>query len=30
MEDELLKHPYDIREAASASLRFVRGKTFDE
>lgn len=30
MEDELLKHPYDIREAASATLRFVRGKTFDE
>ena len=30
MEDELLKYLYDIREAASAILRFVRGKTFDE
>lgn len=30
MEDDLLKHLYDIKEAASAILRFVRGKTFDE
>ena len=30
MEDELLKYLYDIREAASTILRFVRGKTFDE
>ena len=30
MEDELLKHVYDIKEAALAILRFVRGKTFDD
>lgn len=30
MEDELLKHLYDIKEAASAILRFVCGKTFAE
>jgi uncharacterized protein with HEPN domain len=30
MADELLKHPYDIREAASAIFRFIRGKTFDD
>ena len=30
MEDDLLTHLYDIREAASAILRFVRGKTFDD
>lgn len=30
MEDDLLKHLYDIKEAASAILRFVRGKTFDD
>ena len=30
MEDEILKHLYDIKEAASAILRFVRGKTFDD
>ena len=30
MEDELLKHFYDIKEAASAILRFVRGKTLDD
>lgn len=29
MEDEVLKHLYDIKEAASAILRFVRRKTFD-
>ena len=28
MKDDLLKHLYDIREAASAILRFVLGKTF--
>ena len=30
MEDELLKYLYDIKEAAAAILRFVRGKTFDD
>ena len=30
MADELLKHLYDIREAAAAIFRFVRGKTFDD
>jgi uncharacterized protein with HEPN domain len=30
MEDDLLKHLYDIQAAASAILRFVRGKTFDD
>jgi uncharacterized protein with HEPN domain len=30
MEDDLLKHLYDIKEAAAAILRFVRGKTFDD
>jgi len=30
MEDDLFKHLYDIKEAASAILRFVRGKTFDD
>lgn len=30
MGDERLKHLYDIREAASAIFRFVRGKTFDD
>jgi uncharacterized protein with HEPN domain len=30
MADELLKHLYDIREAASAIFRFIRGKTFDD
>jgi uncharacterized protein with HEPN domain len=28
MEDDLLKHLYDIKEAAAAILRFVRGKAF--
>jgi uncharacterized protein with HEPN domain len=28
MEDDLLKYLYDIKEAAGAILRFVRGKTF--
>jgi hypothetical protein len=28
MEDDLLKHLYDPKEAAAAILRFVRGKTF--
>jgi uncharacterized protein with HEPN domain len=30
MEDDLLKHLYDIKEAAAAILRFVRGKTFGD
>ena len=30
MADELLKHLYDIREAAAAIFRFVRGKTFHD
>jgi uncharacterized protein with HEPN domain len=30
MEDDLLKHLYDIKEAAAAILRFVRGQTFDD
>lgn len=30
MRDEILKHLYDIREAASAISRFVRGKAFDD
>jgi uncharacterized protein with HEPN domain len=30
MEDECLKHLYDIREAAVTILRFVRGKTFHD
>ena len=30
MEDEILTHLYDIREAASAILRFVQDKTFDD
>ena len=30
MEDDLLKHLYDIKEAASAICRFVRGKTFED
>ena len=30
MRDEILKHLHDIREAASAILRFVRDKTFDD
>jgi uncharacterized protein with HEPN domain len=30
MEDDLLKHLYDIKEAAAAILRFVRSKTFDD
>ena len=30
MEDDLLKHLYDIRKAAAAIFRFVRGKTFDD
>jgi len=28
MEDDLLKHLYDIKEAGAAILRFVHGKTF--
>ena len=28
MKDDLLKHLYDIREAASAIFRFVFGKSF--
>jgi uncharacterized protein with HEPN domain len=30
MENDLLKHLYDSKEAAAAILRFVRGKTFDD
>ena len=30
MEDQILKHLHDIREAASAIICFVRGKTLDE
>jgi uncharacterized protein with HEPN domain len=30
MEDERLKHLYDIREAAAAILRFVSGKTLND
>jgi uncharacterized protein with HEPN domain len=30
MEDDLLKYLYDIKEAAVAILRFVRGKTFED
>ena len=30
MQDEILKHLYDIREAARAISRFVSGKTFDD
>ena len=30
MEDDILKHLYDIREAAFAISRFVSGKTFDD
>jgi uncharacterized protein with HEPN domain len=30
MADDLLKHLYDIKEAAAAILRFVRDKTFDD
>jgi uncharacterized protein with HEPN domain len=30
MEDDLLKYLYDIKEAAAAILRFVRGKTLDD
>jgi uncharacterized protein with HEPN domain len=28
MEDDLLKYLYDIKQAAAAILRFVRGQTF--
>ena len=30
MENELLKHLFDIREAASAIFRFVHGKKFED
>lgn len=30
MEDDVLKHLFDIKEAASAILRFVHAKTFDQ
>lgn len=30
MEDKILKHLYDIREAALAISRFVSDKTFDD
>ena len=30
MEDEILKHLYDIQAAATAILQSVRGKTLDD
>lgn len=30
MEDQILKHLYDVREAARAISRFVHGKVFDD
>ena len=30
MEDEILKHLYDIREAASSICRFIDRKTFED
>jgi uncharacterized protein with HEPN domain len=30
VKDDFLKHLYDIKEAASAILRFVRGKMFED
>ena len=30
MKDEILKHLYDVKDAASAIKRFVDGKTFDD
>lgn len=30
MEDQILKHLHDIREAARAIARFVRGKKFED
>ena len=30
MRDEILKHLYDIKEAASAISRFITGKTFED
>ncbi len=30
MEDEVLKHLYDTKEAALAITRFVNGKSFDD
>jgi len=30
MKDEILKHLYDVKDAALAIKRFVEGKTFDD
>ena len=30
MKDEILKHLYDINDAALAIKRFIEGKTFDD
>ena len=30
MEDQILKHLYDVREAARAIARFVHGKAFED
>ena len=30
MKDEILKHLYDVKDAASAIKRFIEGKTFDD
>ena len=30
MKDEILKHLYDVREAAGAIIRFIENKTFDD
>ena len=30
MKDEILKHLYNVREAAGAIIRFIENKTFDD
>ncbi|MBU4184639.1 MAG: hypothetical protein KKI12_05305 [Proteobacteria bacterium] len=30
MKDEILKHLYNVRDAALAIKRFIEGKTFDD
>jgi uncharacterized protein with HEPN domain len=30
MKDEILKHLYDVKDAALAIKRFIEGKTFDD
>ena len=30
MKDEILKHLYDVKEAAGAIIRFIENKTFDD